>query len=207
MNDSELLAASAGGDADAFATFYRRHLGAVVAFCRNATGSADTAADLTAEVFAAALSGAARYRPEQDSAVAWLRGIARNKCSTAAGEVGSRKLPNGHVVPRQVIAASELIANVEGNVAAVEKPVHGGLLPSATIWLAADGHVIKTFRYAVSRPPRHLPELRNGHGHGENDRRSLELLARRRRFSGGRAVVDPSRPSRTAGAVFRRGQD
>jgi RNA polymerase sigma factor (sigma-70 family) len=79
MDDSELLAASAGGDAAAFATFYRRHLSVVVAFCRNATGSADTAADLTAEVFAAALSGAARYRPEHDSAAAWLRGIARNK--------------------------------------------------------------------------------------------------------------------------------
>jgi len=79
MNDAELLAASARGDAEAFAVFYRRHLSAVVAFCRNATGSADTAADLTAEVFAAALSAAPRYRPEQDSAIAWLRGIARNK--------------------------------------------------------------------------------------------------------------------------------
>jgi RNA polymerase sigma factor (sigma-70 family) len=79
MNDSELLAASASGDAEAFATFYRRHLGAIVAFCRNATGSADTAADLTAEVFAAALSAAGRYRPEHDTALAWLRGIARNK--------------------------------------------------------------------------------------------------------------------------------
>src|ERR1700690_3028243 len=79
MDDSELLAASAGGDPEAFAAFYRRHLTAVVAFCRNATGSADTAADLTAEVFAAALSGAARYQPEQDSAIEWLRGIARNK--------------------------------------------------------------------------------------------------------------------------------
>ena len=79
MDDAELLAASARGDAEAFATFYRAHLSAVVAYCRNATGSADTAADLTAEVFAAALSGADRYRPEHDSAVAWLRGIARNK--------------------------------------------------------------------------------------------------------------------------------
>jgi hypothetical protein len=35
MDDSELLAASAGGDAAAFATFYRRHLSAVVAYCRN----------------------------------------------------------------------------------------------------------------------------------------------------------------------------
>lgn len=79
MTDSELLAASASGDADAFAKFYRRHLAAVLAYCLNATESADTAADLTAEVFAAALSGADRYQPQHDSAAAWLRGIARNK--------------------------------------------------------------------------------------------------------------------------------
>lgn len=79
MDDAELLAATARGDAEAFATFYRRHLSAVVAVCRAGTGSADATADLTAEVFAAALSAAGRYRPEQDSALAWLRGIARNK--------------------------------------------------------------------------------------------------------------------------------
>jgi RNA polymerase sigma-70 factor (ECF subfamily) len=103
MDDAELLAASARGDADAFATFYRRHLSTVVAFCRNATGSADTAADLTAEVFAAALEASARgrYEPQHDSAAPWLRGIARNKLldSRRRGRVENATRVKLHMAP------------------------------------------------------------------------------------------------------------
>ena len=79
MRDAELLAASARGDPDAFAMFYRRHLAQVLAFCLRETGSRETAADLTAEVFAAALEASGRYRPQSESAAGWLLGIARNK--------------------------------------------------------------------------------------------------------------------------------
>ena len=79
MGDADLLAASAGGDADAFAVFYRRHLPRVLAFCLRETGSRELAADLTAEVFAAALEASGRYRPVGESASGWLVGIARNK--------------------------------------------------------------------------------------------------------------------------------
>jgi RNA polymerase sigma-70 factor (ECF subfamily) len=79
--DQALLAASARGDREAFAAFYRRHLAPVVAHLVAATGDRELAADLAAEVFAAALLGAARYRPERSSALPWLCGIARNKLS------------------------------------------------------------------------------------------------------------------------------
>jgi len=79
MDDAELLAASARGDADAFATFYRRHLAKVVGFCLHENGSREAAADLTAEVFAAALEASGRYEPRFESAAPWLLGIARNK--------------------------------------------------------------------------------------------------------------------------------
>lgn len=79
MNDAELLAASAQGDGDAFACFYRRHLPTIVGYCLRATGSEDAAADLAAEVFATALEASDRYEPLYDSASAWLHGIARNK--------------------------------------------------------------------------------------------------------------------------------
>lgn len=79
MDDAQLLAASARGDADAFACFYRRHLSAVVGFCLRETGRAELAADLSAEVFAAAFEASGRYEPRQQSALPWLLGIARNK--------------------------------------------------------------------------------------------------------------------------------
>jgi RNA polymerase sigma factor (sigma-70 family) len=79
MNDARLLEASAHGDADAFAAFYRRHLPAVLGFCLRETGSREAAADLAGEVFAAALAGCRRYESRHDSAAPWLLGIARNK--------------------------------------------------------------------------------------------------------------------------------
>jgi len=79
MDDETLLAATAGGDADAFAQFYRRHLALVVAFGLRATGDREVAADLAGEVFAAALAACGRYSAERDTAAAWLIGIANNK--------------------------------------------------------------------------------------------------------------------------------
>ena len=79
MEDAQLLEATAAGDPEAFAVFYRRHLGRVVAFAMRATGDPELAADLTGEVFAAALIGCRRYRPDHESAAPWLIGIAENK--------------------------------------------------------------------------------------------------------------------------------
>lgn len=77
-SDAELLAGIAGCDERAFSAFYRRHLSLVVGWCTRHTGDAELAADLTAEVFAAVLVAASRYRPVQESAAGWLVGIARN---------------------------------------------------------------------------------------------------------------------------------
>ncbi len=72
MDDAELLARASRGDADAFAAFYRRHLPRVLAFGVRLTGDPELAADLCGEVFAAALSGCARYEPGHDTALPWL---------------------------------------------------------------------------------------------------------------------------------------
>ncbi|HVR06328.1 MAG TPA: sigma-70 family RNA polymerase sigma factor [Solirubrobacteraceae bacterium] len=78
-DDATLLSASARGDRRAFGAFYRRHLAAVVGFLLHETGERELAADLAAEVFAAALLAAGRYRAERPSALPWLQGIARHK--------------------------------------------------------------------------------------------------------------------------------
>lgn len=79
VSDDALLAAAAAGDGDALAVFYRRHVDAVVAFLRPRVADAEIAFDLVAETFAAVLEGAARYRPGEAPAIAWVLGIARNK--------------------------------------------------------------------------------------------------------------------------------
>ena len=76
--DAVLLSRS-GDDPAAFGTFYRRHVDAVLAFHYRRTGSAATAADLTAETFAAAFLARRRFRPGPAPARAWLFGIARRQ--------------------------------------------------------------------------------------------------------------------------------
>lgn len=73
------MLAVAAGDEAAFGVLYRRHLPVVLRWCLRQTGNREVAADLAAEVFAAALTVAHRYRPRQGSVLAWLLGIAQNK--------------------------------------------------------------------------------------------------------------------------------
>lgn len=82
-NDLELLS-RAREDPESFGVFYDRHVTAVLAFCVRRTGCAETAADLTAEVFAAAYAGRRRFRDTGAPAEAWLFGIARRQLGTFA---------------------------------------------------------------------------------------------------------------------------
>ncbi len=88
----ERLLALAHGDAGAFGVFYDRLERDVLAFFLRATGRAELAADLAAEVFAQALASVGGYRPELGSARAWLFGIARHELSDAwrRGQVEDR---------------------------------------------------------------------------------------------------------------------
>ncbi|HWG26113.1 RNA polymerase sigma factor [Actinospica sp.] len=65
---------------------------AVVCYLRRQTGNPEAAADLTAEVFAAALLSAHRYRDSSESAAPWLLGIARNtlRMSRRQGQIEDR---------------------------------------------------------------------------------------------------------------------
>jgi RNA polymerase sigma factor (sigma-70 family) len=76
--DYELLRLATSSDA-AFAVFYRRYEKLVVGWLVRRCERADLAAELTAEVFAAAYLAAPRYREGSGSAAPWLLGIARHK--------------------------------------------------------------------------------------------------------------------------------
>lgn len=81
--DAELLA-GADQDPSLFGLFYRRHVNAVLGYHYRRTGCAQTAADLTAETFAAAYLARSRFRPGPAPARAWLFGIARRQLGTFA---------------------------------------------------------------------------------------------------------------------------
>jgi RNA polymerase sigma-70 factor (ECF subfamily) len=76
-SDADLLAV-AHADADAFTVFYERYEQAIIGYFMRRTRDPELAADLTAEVFAAVLVAAPRYRPVGESAAAWLFTIAAN---------------------------------------------------------------------------------------------------------------------------------
>jgi RNA polymerase sigma factor (sigma-70 family) len=80
--DDDALLVSAADDPEAFAQFYRLHVRGVIAYFRRRVGSAELAADLTAETFAAALAGRRRFAPDRGPAAAWLYGIARRQLVT-----------------------------------------------------------------------------------------------------------------------------
>jgi RNA polymerase sigma-70 factor (ECF subfamily) len=67
-----------GEDPEIFEAFYREHVGAIQGFVARRVGDRERAADLTAEIFLAAIGAAHRYRPGRGSPKAWLYGIAQN---------------------------------------------------------------------------------------------------------------------------------
>ena len=83
------LAHSAPG---AFGLFYGRHAGPMLAYMARRVREPEVAADLTAEVFAAALEDAPRFDPARGRASAWLYGIAHHKLADAyrSGSVEDR---------------------------------------------------------------------------------------------------------------------
>lgn len=66
-----------GTDPELFELFYREHVEEVQRFVARRIGDRERAADLTAEIFLAAIESAHRYRPARGAPKAWLYGIAR----------------------------------------------------------------------------------------------------------------------------------
>lgn len=83
LRTDEQLLAAARAEPEAFAAFYRRHARPLASYFLRRTREAEPAADLTAETFAAALDGCARFDAARGPAVAWLYGIARHQLAAA----------------------------------------------------------------------------------------------------------------------------
>jgi len=69
---------------DALEAFYRDHVEAVQRFVARRVGDPHLAADLTAEVFLAAVDSAATYDRSRGPVLAWLYGVGRNAVAAEA---------------------------------------------------------------------------------------------------------------------------
>jgi RNA polymerase sigma-70 factor (ECF subfamily) len=112
LSDEELLAATAR-QPEAFGAFYRRHEKAMLLFFLRRTATPEAAADLTAEVFAAALASSKRFRAGKAPAVAWLYGIANNKLVSSRNRGRVEERARRRLETEPLVLTDDMIERVE----------------------------------------------------------------------------------------------
>jgi len=90
-------------DPDAFEAFYREHVEAVQRFVARRIDDRDRAADLTAEIFLAAIASAGAYRPGRGAPVAWLFGVARNVVADDRRRQARERRATGEITGRRLL--------------------------------------------------------------------------------------------------------
>ncbi|WP_201787550.1 RNA polymerase sigma factor [Wenjunlia vitaminophila] len=100
--------AEAARDPRVFADFYRRHIDAVTRFLARRVEDPHAVADLTAEVFLAAIDSAHTYRPGLGSEIAWLYGIARNVASAERRRAAREAVMNERVCGRRLLDSDDI---------------------------------------------------------------------------------------------------
>jgi RNA polymerase sigma-70 factor (ECF subfamily) len=116
------LGASAdwGRDPDAFEVFYREHVDAVERFISRRVSDRELVADLTADVFVAAIEAAESYSPSQGAPAAWLYGIARNLVASRARRDGRERRATARVRGREALHPDD-IARIDQRLAAEQQ--------------------------------------------------------------------------------------
>jgi RNA polymerase sigma-70 factor, ECF subfamily len=146
--DADLLLATRD-DVEAFGVFYRRHARWVLGFVARRIGDAELAADVTSEVFAAALLASGRYDPGLGSANSWLFGIATKQLGSAARRGAAENRARRRLEMEPVRVEADDIAWIEALAAAGDTRDVMGLLselPAAQRALVA-GRVIDERSY------------------------------------------------------------
>jgi RNA polymerase sigma factor (sigma-70 family) len=107
---SRVAVARIGADPEAFESFYREHVEAMLRYATRRARDPHTAADLVADIFLAAIDASGGYREELGTPIAWLYGIARNvvaseerraaRTLSAESRVAGRRLLDGDDIAR-----------------------------------------------------------------------------------------------------------
>jgi RNA polymerase sigma factor (sigma-70 family) len=96
-------------DPDVFEVFYREHVDALQRFVARRIADPHLAADLTAEVFLAAIDTAASYRPRRGAPALWLFGVARNVVNSEFRRAAREKQVNARFEGRRLLADDDII--------------------------------------------------------------------------------------------------
>jgi RNA polymerase sigma-70 factor (ECF subfamily) len=96
-------------DADAFEVFYRENLEAVRRFVARRVTDPHLAADLTAEIFLAAVDSASSYQPDRGVPGAWLIGVARHVVATEFRRQSRERAVANRISGRRLLDADSLI--------------------------------------------------------------------------------------------------
>lgn len=115
--------AAIGRDPDALEAFYREHIEAVQRFVARRVESPEDAADLTAEVFLAAIHASPAYRGEASAPRAWLYGIARRVVASHHRSTARALRAVGRIDAKELLdddATDRIIARIDSQRAARE---------------------------------------------------------------------------------------
>jgi RNA polymerase sigma-70 factor (ECF subfamily) len=106
-------------DPDLFEAFYREHVEAVQRFVARRVGDRELAADLTADIFLAAIESAGTYRPAKGAPRAWLFGIAQFVVAGRLRRAGRERRANARVRGRELLHSDD-IARIDERLAVAE---------------------------------------------------------------------------------------
>src|SRR5437763_1376852 len=107
MNSDEL--ARIAFDEAALERFYRAHVEVVERFIARRVADAHLAADLTADVFLAAIDAARSYDSRRGTPSAWLVGIARNVVSSEFRRAARERRARGRFDARELLDGDDVV--------------------------------------------------------------------------------------------------
>lgn len=110
-------------DPEIFEAFYREHVDAIQGFVARRVGDRERAADLTAEVFLAAIGAAHRFRPGRGTPKAWLYGIARTVVAADRRQAG-REQTREERLRASALLDEDDAAQIEARIEAAAKLRH-----------------------------------------------------------------------------------
>lgn len=92
-----------------FRAYYKAHFNAVLNYLARRVPDAERVADLTADVFLAAIAAAPRYRATKGSPMAWTYGIARNVLVTDLRRTERERRAVNRVAGRRLLSDDDIV--------------------------------------------------------------------------------------------------
>jgi RNA polymerase sigma-70 factor (ECF subfamily) len=108
MEAVETSVRAIASDPDAFERFYRTHLPAMRRFVARRVADPHLAADLTSEIFLAAMGSAASYRPDRGTPIAWLHGVARRVVATEVRRQATERRATRRIAAQRLLDPDSL---------------------------------------------------------------------------------------------------